>query len=372
MKHRLLLGAAIALAAHGQSTSSLLTVDYQTRLARRSQLRHARRAQRRHSRGQRPHGSLVWTTPSALHFQINRADVFAENSYTASFPRADSDYASGCGYVDINLVQSGDAVFVGAAFHQALSARGSSVTARVLAWPQRDVMAVEIDDERAQPEPINIDLCMLRYMISVVTGKNWELVQQHAVMVKTAEQSALSRLDIRNGRITLTQEFREGDFYDSSAVAIGILGRASRARYENESTAQLSVAPGKGRSTVLISSAASLDSKQDASGPRDGRTRCRRAAQLQRTGDEHPIVVARFLGQGFRASALGGRSGRFSRRQLHLFPLHHGRQFPRRLSAALRRHALVHQWRYAPLGRNTGGPTRTRTTAICCPPIVWN
>src|SRR6185437_1769049 len=42
-------------------------------------------------------GSLVWTTPSALHFQINRVDVFGENSYTVSFPQADSDYAAGCG-----------------------------------------------------------------------------------------------------------------------------------------------------------------------------------------------------------------------------------------------------------------------------------
>src|SRR4051812_29941347 len=31
-------------------------------------------------------GSLVWTTPSALHFQINRVDVFGQDSYTTSFP----------------------------------------------------------------------------------------------------------------------------------------------------------------------------------------------------------------------------------------------------------------------------------------------
>jgi len=52
-------------------------------------------------------GSLVWTTPSALKFQINRVDVFAEDSSTTSFPRAHSDYGSGCGYVDINLVDAG-------------------------------------------------------------------------------------------------------------------------------------------------------------------------------------------------------------------------------------------------------------------------
>ena len=49
-------------------------------------------------------GSLVWTTPSSLKMQINRADVFAMNKSTNSFPRRHTDYASGCGYVDINLV----------------------------------------------------------------------------------------------------------------------------------------------------------------------------------------------------------------------------------------------------------------------------
>lgn len=215
-------------------------------------------------------GSLVWTSPSALKFQINRVDVFAEDSTTVSFPRADTDYASGCGYVDINLVESGDDVFSGPSFRQDLSvyrgvmkAVGNGVSARVLAWPDHDVMAVEIDDERSKPEPINVDLRMLRYAIEVIKGKNYELTQQHAVMVNTAEQSATSRLDIRNGRIVLTQEFREHDFYDASGIAIGITGRHSRARYLNESTVQLSAAPGKGRFTILIASAATFDSRAD-------------------------------------------------------------------------------------------------------------
>src|SRR3954453_12042118 len=94
-------------------------------------------------------GSLVWTTPSALHFQINRVDVFGQDSYTTSFPKQDSDYASGCAYVDINLADAGDDVFINDGFNQHLSlydatmtAKGRGVTARVLASPQHDVMAV--------------------------------------------------------------------------------------------------------------------------------------------------------------------------------------------------------------------------------------
>lgn len=215
-------------------------------------------------------GSLVWTTPSALKFQINRVDVFAVDASTASFPRADSDYASGCGYVDIHVVAAGDDVFAGPAFRQDLSVydglvsvQGRGVTARVLGWPRADVMAVEIDDQRAHPEPISIDLRMLRYQMQGFFGENYKLMREHAVKVQTAHHTATSQLGIRDGRITLTQRFEEFDFYNSSAVAIGVEGRVARARYLNESTVQLAVPAARGKFTVLLSSAASFDRQQD-------------------------------------------------------------------------------------------------------------
>jgi hypothetical protein len=263
---------ALAGGENASSKTGLLTVDYR-KLVSRADLDYDRPSSRSEEGmpvGNGRMGSLVWTSPSALRFQINRDDVFAENSYTVSFPRADTDYAGDCAYVDVNLVQAGEDVFGGAAFRQKLSvydglmsARGNGVSARVLAWPERDVFAVEIDDERAHPEPVDIDLRMLRYAMEVINGRNWQLTKEHAVLVKTAEQSALSRLDIREGRIVLTQEFREHEYYDSSAVAVAVLGRASRARYLNENTVQLSAAAGRGRFTILISSAASFDAKQD-------------------------------------------------------------------------------------------------------------
>lgn len=250
-----------------------MTVDYRA-LVSRSDLDYTNPATRSEEGmpvGNGRMGSLVWTTPTALHFQINRCDVFGEDSYTVSFPQADSDYAAGCGYVDINLVSAGDDVFAGKKFHQHLSiydalmtAQGNGVTARVLAWPQGDVMAVEIDDERKQPEPISVDLQMLRYQIQRVTGHNYGLAASHAVQFQAAQQTALSRLDIRDGRIFLTQEFREDKFYDSSAMGISIIGRKSKAVYLNGSTVQLSAAPGRGKFTILISSAASFDPQTDA------------------------------------------------------------------------------------------------------------
>lgn len=215
-------------------------------------------------------GSLVWTTPSSLRFQINRVDVFAVDHGTVSFPESDSDYAGGCAYVDIHMAGAGPDVFAGDAFRQHLSlyeglmtAQGQGVTARVLAWPDRDVMAVEIEDLRSQPETIQIDLRMLRYQMQRVTGRNFDLAQQHAVAFKKAEHTATSRLHVREQNIILTQTYEEGDHYNASAVAACVLGRRARPRVLNESTVQLSVTPGQGRFTILIASAASFDRTED-------------------------------------------------------------------------------------------------------------
>ena len=215
-------------------------------------------------------GSLVWTTPSALRFQINRVDVFASNCATNSFPLANTDYASGCGYVDIHFADFGEDVFAGGGFRQHLSVydglmtlQGAAVTARVLAWHDRDVMAVEIEDRRETPSPVTIDLRMLRYAMQYVRGENHELASRHAVTVQTGGHTATSRLDTRDGRILLMQAFREDDYYNASAVAIDIAGRAAKARMLNESTVRLSAAPGAGRFTVLIASASSFDPDED-------------------------------------------------------------------------------------------------------------
>ncbi len=209
-------------------------------------------------------GSLVWTTPDAIRFQINRVDVHAMDSTSFSFPRADSDYGYGCGFVDIGVSASGRDVFSGAEFNQHLSlydalmtARGNGLTARVLAYPDRDVMAVEIDDRRSRPEPIAIDLRMLRYQMQYVSGRTAELAKSHAVVFRTTAQTATSTLGIRDGGITLTQQYREGDFYDASALAIAAIGRPSHARYLNQATLQLTAAAGTGPLTILIGSAAS-------------------------------------------------------------------------------------------------------------------
>ena len=285
-RRRFLAGGlmSLALAATGAETfpqvegdtpgtlSSMLDVDLR-RLVSRADLHYdepATRSEEGMPVGNGTMGSLVWTTPDALHFQINRTDVHATGCGTNSFPRMDTDYASGCGYVDISFVDFGDDVFSGPSFRQHLSVydalmtvRGGGVTARVLAWTEQDVFAVEIDDQRQQPAPINIDLRMLRYAMEFVRGRNFEMARRHEVIVSTNAHTATSRLNILDSRIAMTQAFEEDEYYNGSAVVIAVSGRRAKARYLNESTVRLSAAPGKGPFTVLIASASSYVRSED-------------------------------------------------------------------------------------------------------------
>src|SRR5689334_22543068 len=123
MKNAAAILLVLGLTTLTGAATGLLDVDYR-RLVSRADLDYttpAARSEEGMPVGNGQMGSLVWTSPSAMKFQINRVDVFAEDARSVSFPQADSDYASGCGYVDINLVDAGDDVFTGKEFNQHLS-----------------------------------------------------------------------------------------------------------------------------------------------------------------------------------------------------------------------------------------------------------
>src|SRR5947209_7410614 len=48
-------------------------------------------------------GTLVWTTPTSLRFQINRVDVYANNGASNSFFERHNDYCGGCGFAEIEF-----------------------------------------------------------------------------------------------------------------------------------------------------------------------------------------------------------------------------------------------------------------------------
>ena len=82
-------------------------------------------------------------------------------------------------------------------------------------------MAVRVTDERQSPAAIKVSLRMLR-----------------PATVQRRSHTATSKLLCRDGRIVLTQQFTEGDYYCGSAVAVHVLGRRSKTKQANEPAAQ--------------------------------------------------------------------------------------------------------------------------------------
>lgn len=195
-------------------------------------------------------GSLVWTTPEAIRLQINRVDVFANNSYSTSFPARNSDYCGGCAFVDI--IFAGEVFAEGkmsqhlACYDGLADVRGDGIAANVLAWNERDVMAFEINDSRNEPAPVTAVLRMLK-----------------APEVKTGAHTVASRIEARDGKIVLTQKFTEADYYCGSVVAIGMVGRKAQVQTADEREIRLAAEAGSGSFTVLVASAASFDPKED-------------------------------------------------------------------------------------------------------------
>lgn len=259
-----------------ENTSTILDVNYRE-LVSRADIHYDKQVRRSEEGlpiGNGVMGSLVWTTPKQLKLQINRVDVFAADSSTNSFPKVDSDYAHGCGFVDITFVDFGPDVFEAdntqqhlSVYDGAVGVKGNDVYAEVFAWPDGDVMVIRIMDYRQQPTSIRVTLRALR-----------------PVTYHQRNHYAFSRVGAKGERIMLRQQFAEGDdfterwtlvpqpeassienrtFYCGSSVAISVLGRETQVNMLDDGAIQLAAEPGNGTFTILVSSAASFDIDED-------------------------------------------------------------------------------------------------------------
>ncbi len=244
------------LCARAQAASRVLQADYPS-LAARADINYAQpvaRGEEGLPAGNGRMGSLVWTTPHTVHLQVNRVDVFGNDSSTTSFPERHSDYCGGCGFVDIDFPEFGSAIFPTNRTLQHLdcsdglvSVEGDRVKLEVLAGMGNDVMAVRVTDDRRRPGTISINLRALR-----------------PPQVRTVDQLASSEFsNSASNQVFLTQGFSEGSYYCGSAVGIAVAGRAVELRKSNDSEWRLVVRPGRGAFTVLISSAASFKRDED-------------------------------------------------------------------------------------------------------------
>ncbi len=196
-------------------------------------------------------GSLVWTTSSSIRFQLNRVDVFANNSASNNFYERHTDYCSGLGFVDVDFLSQD--IFTGKNFRQHLSCydglasvEGNSIKAQALAWNEQDVMAMRIENNHPSSNMVHINLRTLR-----------------APVTKRGNHQAISTLKIIDNKIVLLQEFKEDQYYCSSSVVIEVVGGDAKASLVNETTVRLTVPAGKANFTVMMSSSASFDPNED-------------------------------------------------------------------------------------------------------------
>ena len=196
-------------------------------------------------------GSLLWTTPSAVRLQLNRVDVFANNSASNNFYERHTDYCGGVGFVDIDFLD--EVIFTEKNFRQHLSpyegvvrVEGADIKATLLAWNEQDVMAMQVTDQRPRQELKSVKLRMLR-----------------SPKVSKGNHTAVSTLKIMENKIVLTQEFREDEYFCASSVVIEIPEVSVQPGIANETTGRILVGPHEKTFTVLMATAATFDPQED-------------------------------------------------------------------------------------------------------------
>jgi hypothetical protein len=241
-----------AIAQDGSIKSKLLDVNYAALVAR-ADLHYdtpVERSEAGQPIGNGRMGSLVWTNLSGIQLQVNRVDVFGNNSASNNFYERNTDYCGGTGQVHIDF---GEAVFTTPDFKQHLSCydgtvtlQGNKVQAQVWTWHEKDVMVVQVTDQRTFHQPVQIDLSMLRLPVT-----------------KRGNHSAVSSLQQVGNYMVLKQEFREDDYYCASALVIGTNTGNIFTEMVNETTMRLAMAGLSTGHTIYIGSAASFNPQED-------------------------------------------------------------------------------------------------------------
>jgi len=196
-------------------------------------------------------GTMVWTTPDAVRLRINRGDVFAVNGHHKGSKAGPADYWGGCAQIDLNV--GGEAFGHRDGFCQHLSLyeaeeviEGEGVRVRCFVASDRDVLALEIDDRRPEPQALRVDLPMWRDDV-VVNG----------------DHTARYEFEDLPGRAAVVQTFAEADYHCASAVAVQMVGEGEVEITRSDRCRSIGVSAGSGKRTILIASAASWDGDTD-------------------------------------------------------------------------------------------------------------
>lgn len=197
-------------------------------------------------------GTLVWTTPDSLGMQLNRVDVYANNSATNSFPQRHTDFGYGCGYVDIDFSSFGGHPFHEGVIRQhldiysgVLTIEGDGVQCSIFALRDHDALIVRVHDRRDSQGERTVRVRMLRRPV-----------------VETRCHTAASAFEATDSRIVLTQEFTEDSYRCSSALGVTVIGCAGQQRYLGPMQRAITVEPSVQDYTIVIATGAAFDTPQ--------------------------------------------------------------------------------------------------------------
>jgi hypothetical protein len=257
-------------------------------------------------------GTMMWTAPGSIEFQINRVDVFAVNRHAggAHFPGG-TDYCGGC--ARLSIVVGGEPFRAETGFEQRLSltearcdVQGEGV--RSVSWvaANDDALVVTVTDERKSPRPIEVTLAMWR-----------------EPEVRTGEHTAAYSFREEADRVAVVQTFREADHFCASAVAIASPGNDTQIVKVDTRCRVLRLAAARGSRTVLAVSAASLDTGADVCSLVDEiLAKLASPAALAEAEEQHARWWEAFWGRTFVRIKSPGERGEQAARDRELFLYH--------------------------------------------------
>jgi len=247
--------AVLAFVCQAVASDSLLQVDSRA-LVSRSDLIYLRPANgpgEGQPIGNGVMATLVWTTPDAVHFLINRTDVMGADNTSENQFGGETDEFGSVAWVSVRV--GGRPFMVLGGFSQRLSLydgecviQGEQVTVRCFVASDRDVLVLEVEDERASPPPLEM---------SVATRRPAErVVGKHVTRCEAGDDQS---------GVFVTQVFQEKAYHCAAAVVARIDDRAAKSQPPTASELARTVsAPGQvGKRCVTVSSAASWDAKVD-------------------------------------------------------------------------------------------------------------
>lgn len=197
-------------------------------------------------------GTLVWTKPDHVGLQINRADVMPINRNHKGKQYGETDFCGFC--ASVKLYPGGEPFTSEHAFSQQLKVYDASVmldtnTVHAEAWvhADQDCMMLKVCHKQEMNVPAYIEIASSR-PLDFERGN-----------FKATTTFVLSP---GNG-ITLQQDFLEGDYKCSSAVAIGVSAPVVDIVHVSETVYRLVIDPLVQEYTVFISSADSFQKNTD-------------------------------------------------------------------------------------------------------------